>query len=46
MVKEDCERMERIREEGEQRINEEDDEEEGDDDGEDEEGGEEMYDDE
>jgi hypothetical protein len=45
-VKEDCERMERIREEGEQRINEEDDEEEGDDDGEDEEGGEEMYDDE
>ena len=43
-VKEDCERMEQIREEEEQRMNEEEDEEE--DDGEDEEGGEEMYDDE
>jgi hypothetical protein len=41
-VKEDCERMERIREEEEQRMNEEEDE----DDGEDEDGGEEMYDDE
>jgi DNA-directed RNA polymerase I and III subunit RPAC2 len=41
-VKEDCERMERIREEEEQRINEEAE----DEDGLDEEGGEEMYEDE
>lgn len=44
-VKEDCERMERIREEEELRIND-DDEEEEEDDGEDEEGEEEMYEDE
>lgn len=48
-VKEDCERMERIREEEEQRVNDEDEDEEDeevDDNGEDEEGGEEMYEDE
>ena len=46
-VKEDCERMERIREEEELRINDDDEEEDDDDnDGEDEEGEEEMYEDE
>lgn len=46
-VKEDCERMERIREEEEQRIDEEEEEKDYDDNGEeDEEGGEEMYEDE